>query len=197
MGYMPQENSFFNGTIRENIARLRNDEPEVAIDAARIAGVHEFIISLPQGYDTQISRGGFWPSGGQAAMICLARAFYGRPKVIILDEPNASLDTEGEKSFHQSLVRASKLKMTVILVTHRPAPMPFMNKVMVLEGGQIRDYGLKEDVMNKTVSVAGPDGKIKGAKPTDAKPDAKKGGADKPKAKTVSVSNKLKEGAGS
>ncbi|GHF18485.1 ABC transporter permease [Kordiimonas sediminis] len=161
MGYMPQELSFFNGTIRENIARLRNDDPALAIDAAKIAGVHEFIVSLPKGYDTEISREGFWPSGGQAALICLARAYYGRPKVLILDEPNASLDTEGEKMFHQSLMRAGKLGMTVILVTHRPAPMPFMNKVMVMEAGQIRDYGPKEDVMNKTVSVAGPDGKIK------------------------------------
>ena len=154
MGYMPQEITFLEGTVAENISRLRSeDDTDMVIDAARIAGVHDFILTLPQGYDTVLKKGQYWPSGGQAAMIALARAYYGRPRVLILDEPNASLDSEGEKAFHQSLTRAAKLGMTVILVTHRPTPMPFMTKVMLMEQGLIKDFGPKEEILGNKVKI--------------------------------------------
>ena len=96
-GYMPQQVAFFEGTVRENIARLnKNDPPELAIEAAQFVGVHDMIMSFPMGYDTMISDAGFQPSGGQKQLLGLARAYYGKPSFVVLDEPNANLDADGE-----------------------------------------------------------------------------------------------------
>jgi len=149
MGYMPQQVTFFDATVRENIARLRRDDPEEwALEAAKRAGVHELLMKLPQGYDTMIERGKFMPSGGQAQLIALARAFYGNPSVLVLDEPNAALDQEGERIFHETIMRARKAKITVIIVTQRPSVLKFVNKVMLLQGGLVKEFGPKEQVMN-------------------------------------------------
>ncbi len=159
MGYMPQQSTFFEATVRENIARLRCDDPEeLAIDAAKMAGVHDYMLRLPQGYDTVISKSsGFYPSGGQAQLIALARAFYGNPKVLVLDEPNAALDTEGEKVFHKALHTANKLGMTVVLVTQRPSVLQHVDKVMLMQDGLIKDFGPKEKVLkNSNVKAVPP-----------------------------------------
>lgn len=159
MGYMPQQSTFFEATVRENIARLRFEDPEeLAIEAAKMAGVHEYMMRLPQGYDTVISKSaGFYPSGGQAQLIALARAFYGNPKVLVLDEPNAALDTEGEKIFHKALHTANKLGMTVVLVTQRPSVLQHVDKVMLMQDGMIKDFGPKEKVLkNSNVKTVPP-----------------------------------------
>lgn len=158
VGYMPQQVTFFNGTIRENIARLRqDDDPELAVRAAQLAGVHDLILSMPQGYDTEINpQGGFKPSGGQGQLIALARAFYGDPSVLILDEPNAALDQHGEAIFHKALGTAKKLGMTVVLVTQRPSALAFTDKVMVLEAGAVKQYDERDKIVGKGGRVGGP-----------------------------------------
>lgn len=160
VGYMPQQISFFDATVRENIARLRKDDPEQwALDAAQRAGVHELILALPQGYDTKIQRGGFMPSGGQAQLIALARALYGDPAVLILDEPNAALDNDGEQILHKALHAARKARVTTLVVSQRPSILAFVEKVMIMGEGQIKDFGPKEKVMGagkvKTVASSG------------------------------------------
>lgn len=158
VGYMPQQVTFFDGTIRENIARLRtDDDPELAVRAAQLAGVHELILAMPQGYDTFIQPlGGFKPSGGQGQLIALARAFYGDPSVLILDEPNAALDQKGEAIFHRALGTAKKLGMTVVLVTQRPSALAYTDKVMVLEAGVVKQYDERDKVVGKGGRVGGP-----------------------------------------
>ncbi|UTW60046.1 type I secretion system permease/ATPase [Kordiimonas sp. SCSIO 12603] len=149
IGYMPQQVTFFNATVRENIARLRKDDPpEMAIEAAKRAGVHEVLMKLPQGYDTVISPAQFMPSGGQSQLIALARTFYGNPAVLVLDEPNAALDKQGEEIFHKALAQAKKDKITTIVVTQRPNVLQHVDKVMLLQDGTVKDYGDKDKVMN-------------------------------------------------
>jgi len=150
VGYMPQHVTFFDGTIRENIARLRDDDPELAVKAAQRAGVHEIILGMPQGYDTVINNaGGFRPSGGQGQLIALARAFYADPSVLILDEPNAALDQNGEAIFHRALSTAKKLGITVVLVTQRPSALAFTDKVMVMEAGLVKQYDERDKVISQ------------------------------------------------
>lgn len=149
MGYMPQQVTFFDATVRDNIARLRRDDPEEwALEAAKRAGVHELLLKLPQGYDTVIEKGKYMPSGGQGQLIALARAFYGNPSVLVLDEPNASLDQEGERIFHQAILAARKAKITTIIITQRPSVLKYVDKVMLLQNGMVKDFGPKEEVMN-------------------------------------------------
>jgi PrtD family type I secretion system ABC transporter len=150
MGYMPQTVTFFHDrTVGENIARLRENDPEeMVIAAAKASGLHEYLMKLPQGYDTVISPAAFMPSGGQAQLIALARAFYGSPKVLVLDEPNAALDQEGEALFHRALSLANKSGISVIVVTQRPSVLQHVNKVMLMKDGRVQDYGPKEKVMN-------------------------------------------------
>lgn len=180
VGYMPQQITFFDATVRENIARLRMDDPEDwAIDAARRAGVHDLIMSLPQGYDTVIKRGHYVPSGGQAQLIALARAFYADPAVLVLDEPNAALDNNGEKMLHDALRSAHKAGMTTIVVSQRPSILAFVEKVMIMTDGMLKDYGPKEKVMaaggvtavpsagQKISAGAAGNGKAKGPKSGD------------------------------
>jgi PrtD family type I secretion system ABC transporter len=167
MGYMPQQVTFFDATVRENIARLRKDDaPELAVEAAQIAGVHEMILKLPNGYDTVISSQGYRPSGGQSQLIALARAFYMKPSVLILDEPNAALDMQGEATFHKALGTAKKLGMTVIMVTQRPSALKYTDKVMVLENGVVKQYDDRDKVVQGK-TVGGPPRPVAG---TAAKP---------------------------
>lgn len=148
MGYLPQQVGFFEGTVRENIARMRTDDPpELAIEAARFVGIHDMIMRFPEGYDTVISDNGFQPSGGQKQLLGLARAYYGGPAFVVLDEPNASLDTDGEQILFGTLKRASAAGIASIVVTQRLSLLHHVDKVLVLKGGQVDAYGDPADVM--------------------------------------------------
>ncbi|WP_170423476.1 type I secretion system permease/ATPase [Ruegeria arenilitoris] len=147
IGYLPQDVDLFDGTIRENIGRfsVAIDDAEV-LRAAREAGVHEMISALPDGYETRIGRG-FFLSGGQRQRLALARALYGDPFVLILDEPNSDLDAEGEQALRDAIMAAQARGAIAIVMTHRPATLQAANKVMVLRNGTQTQFGNKEDVL--------------------------------------------------
>lgn len=150
VGYLPQQQQLFEVSVAENIARMRvEDPPEMVIEAARRAGVHEILQSLPKGYDSKLSRSGYWPSGGQAQMISLARALYGDPQVVVFDEPETGLDSQSEQLFHKLVAGLREEGKTVIIVTHRPSALKYVNKVMFMRGGQIQDFGPRDEVLQK------------------------------------------------
>lgn len=152
MGYLPQSVEFFDGTIAENIARLRRGDPaELVVEAAQFTGVHDLIMSFPNGYDTQISSTGFQPSGGQRQLLGLARAFYANPAVVVLDEPNANLDAEGEKILHRTIARAKQAKITVIIVTQRLSILQHLDKVLVLKAGQVEQFTDPGEILKSNV----------------------------------------------
>ncbi|WP_170326442.1 type I secretion system permease/ATPase [Ruegeria arenilitoris] len=147
IGYLPQDVELFDGTIRENIGRFSTaiDDAEV-LRAAREAGVHELISSLPDGYETRIGQG-FVLSGGQRQRLALARALYGDPFVLVLDEPNSDLDAEGEQALRDALLAVQERGAIAIVMTHRPATLQAANKVLVLRSGSQAQFGDKQDVL--------------------------------------------------
>ncbi|MGO4667805.1 type I secretion system permease/ATPase [Bosea sp. 2RAB26] len=141
VGYLPQSVSLLNGTIADNIARMRIPEPQAILEAARTAGVHELIGRMPLGYDTNVNDGDFKLSGGQRQRIGLARALYGAPRLLVLDEPNANLDAEGEQSLIRAINAAREGGAMVILIAHRPSVMQIVDKILVLREGRIAQFG--------------------------------------------------------
>ena len=147
LGYLPQDVELFDGSIAENIARLGEVDSAKVIEAARCAGMHEMILRFPKGYDTPIGEAGNLLSGGQRQRIGLARAVYGEPALIVLDEPNANLDETGETALLQT-VQALKAKgKTVFLITHRPGAMAVADRLIILRDGEIFADGPKETVL--------------------------------------------------
>ncbi len=150
LGYLPQDVELFAGTIAHNIARLDdNVEDEKFIAAAQLANVHDFIVSLPQGYQTEIGVNGAGLSAGQRQRIALARAFFGKPKFVVLDEPNSNLDSEGENALSGCLVNARQEGITVIIIAHRPSVLHNVDNILVLHDGEAKLYGPAEEVMSK------------------------------------------------
>ncbi|MDW3713126.1 MULTISPECIES: type I secretion system permease/ATPase [Pseudomonas] len=141
IGYLPQDVQLFAGSIAENIARLGAVDPARVVEAARLAGVHELILKLPQGYDTRLGEGGAGLSGGQRQRIGLARALYGLPALIVLDEPNANLDEAGEQALLAAITRLRECKRTLVLITHKPALIAGADQLLVLRGGQMQAFG--------------------------------------------------------
>ena len=146
LGYLPQDVELFEGTIAENIARFGELDSEAAIRAAKIAGVHEMILRFPQGYDTRLATDGSPLSGGQKQRIALARALYGEPNLIVLDEPNANLDDVGEKALVDALGQLKKRGATVILISHRPNVLCAVDKVLMLRDGGVQMLGTRDEV---------------------------------------------------
>ncbi|KSU41575.1 peptidase [Salmonella enterica subsp. enterica serovar Veneziana] len=141
IGYLPQNVGIMTGTIAENISRFNEVISEKVIEAAKLVGVHELILSFPNGYDTLIGNGGIKLSGGQTQRIGLARALYGDPSVIILDEPNASLDDAGEKALNQAIKSLQQKNKTVVLITHRANLLSTTNKILLLVDGTVQAFG--------------------------------------------------------
>jgi len=148
IGYLPQTVELFDGSVGDNISRFRKDMPtEAIIRAAQIAGIHDFVLSLPDGYNTKLGLGGVVLSVGQIQRVALARALYGDPCLIVLDEPNSNLDTQGDKALNAAISYMRSQNKTVIIISHRPTAMDAVNKVLVLRGGQQEKFGSKEQVL--------------------------------------------------
>jgi len=142
IGYLPQDVELFEGTIADNIARLGQVDPAAVILAARAAGLHETILQFPKGYDTPVGEAGSLLSGGQRQRIGLARALYGRPALLVLDEPGANLDQAGEAALRRVLLQLKEEGATVFVVTQlRGGLLPLSDEIVVLEDGQIRLQG--------------------------------------------------------
>ncbi len=149
IGYLPQDVELFPGTVAENIARMGETNPDAVVKAAMAARVHELILRLPNGYDTIIGPGNHVLSGGQMQRIGLARALYGDPKLLVLDEPNSNLDAEGETTLLLTLQELHQAKTTVVLITHKPAVLKQMDKLLVMREGRMELFGPCEEVLLK------------------------------------------------
>lgn len=148
VGYLPQDIELFSGPIKQNIARMKEDiNPELVVEAAKIAGAHEMILKLPHGYDTDIGVSGSNLSGGQKQRIALARAFYGNPKLLVLDEPNANLDEAGEIALSDALKQAKKREISVVVISHRHSVLSVADKILILQDGNVFAYGDKKKIM--------------------------------------------------
>jgi ATP-binding cassette subfamily C protein len=148
VGYLPQDVQLFPATIKANIARMREDATDEAIfDAAELADVHEMISEFPQGYETVVGIDGSPLSGGQKQRIGLARAFFGNPRLIVLDEPNSNLDARGDRALANALVRAKEKNITVVAITQRPSLLKSVDKIMILHNGTVQAFGKRDDVI--------------------------------------------------
>jgi PrtD family type I secretion system ABC transporter len=157
IGYLPQDVELFAGTVRENIGRMDvNCDPEMVVQAAQLAGIHEMILQLPNGYDTQIGDDGSSLSGGQRQRIALARALYGDIKLLVLDEPNASLDSQGEEALSLAIEIAKERKITTVLISHRPTILNLADKILVIRDGAVALFGNKQEVMAQLAQASRP-----------------------------------------
>ncbi|WP_456471443.1 type I secretion system permease/ATPase [Caminibacter sp.] len=149
MGYLPQDIELFEGTIAENIARFTNADDAKIIEAAKLAGVHEMIVKMPKGYNTKIGPGGATLSGGQRQRIGLARAVFGNPKLIILDEPNSNLDDIGEKALIQALIQLKQKGSTILFITHKTNILNLADKILFLQNGMLKLFGPRDQVLSQ------------------------------------------------
>jgi ATP-binding cassette, subfamily C, bacterial exporter for protease/lipase len=147
IGYLPQDIELFDGSIAENISRFYDVDSEKVVEAAKRAGIHEMVLRFPMGYDTPVGEGGIMLSGGQRQRLGLARAIYGNPMVIVLDEPNANLDDVGERALVQAISDFKAQGKTIFLITHRLNILEVADHLLVLNEGSVSHYGLRDDVV--------------------------------------------------
>lgn len=152
VGYLPQAVELFDGTVFRNIARMGDARPEQVFEATRLAGCHEMILRLPQGYQTEIGDDGQLLSGGQRQLIGLARALFGNPKFVVLDEPNSNLDGDSEQNLISALAELKARETTVVLVSHRPTLVQHVDLVLLMRDGAIDLFGPRGDIMNRVVA---------------------------------------------
>jgi ABC-type protease/lipase transport system fused ATPase/permease subunit len=161
VGYLPQEVALFPGTVGENIARMAEADPRQIIAAAQLADVHELILRLPQGYQTAVGEFGHLLSGGQRQRIGLARAVFGNPKLVVLDEPNSNLDPAGEAALVRAITELRQRRCTVVVVSHKLNVVHALDETLLLQDGAVRAHGPSDEVLSilmgeaRVASVAG------------------------------------------
>ena len=149
IGYVPQDVELFAGSVRENIARMGAIDDEAVVEAASLAHAHEMIQRLPDGYETQIGESGLRLSGGQRQRIGLARAVYGDPRLVVLDEPNANLDQAGESALSTAIQDLKKRGVALIIVGHRPSTLAQADKIVLLREGRVELFGPRDVTLQK------------------------------------------------
>ena len=149
IGYLPQDVELFEGSVAENIARFSDGDPALVVAAAKRAGVHETILRLPEGYDTLIGDGLGVLSGGQRQRIGLARALFGDPALIVLDEPNSNLDADGEAALRSAILELKQLGKTIVIISHRPNVLGVVDKVLLLREGRVEEFGPAAEVLGR------------------------------------------------
>ena len=154
IGYVPQDIEIFPGTVSDNIARFSEYLPEDVVEAAKTAGIHDMILRLPEGYNTIIGDGGIGLSGGQKQRIALARAVYGNPAILVLDEPNSNLDDAGEGALLRAIQQLHVRKATVVLITHRVSILQSTNKLLYMQDGAVKLFGPTQQVLESLQKAA-------------------------------------------
>jgi len=147
VGYLPQAVAILEGTVRQNIARMTDADPHLVVKAAREAGIHDTIGRLPHGYETRVGDAGYTLSGGQRQRLALARALFGDPVLLVLDEPNSSLDYEGEIALDRAIRHAKARDAAVIIIAHRPSAVAQADKLLLLNDGVVAKFGPAEEVL--------------------------------------------------
>jgi ABC-type protease/lipase transport system fused ATPase/permease subunit len=155
LGYLPQDVELFPGTVGENIARLVGAPSEEIVKAAERARAHEMILRLPKGYDTEVGEGGVLLSPGQRQRVALARALLGDARLVVLDEPNANLDGEGEEALIEALASLKHDGVTVIIISHKPSVLAGVDQLLALNGGRVEMFGPRPEVMARFRRQAG------------------------------------------
>ena len=151
-GYLPQDINLFGETVKDIIARLDDTDPRKIVAAAKLAGIHESIMQLPQGYDTVTPNGGLAFSRGYRQRLGLARAFFGEPRLVVLDEPNASLDYVGERVLFDAIEQMKTAKVTVIIITHRMGILAATDKLAIMQNGTVTAFGESEEIFERYLS---------------------------------------------
>jgi ABC-type protease/lipase transport system fused ATPase/permease subunit len=170
VGYLPQDVSLLDATIAENIARLADDAPAASIvAAAQEAAVHDMIVRMPDGYQAAIGPQGIALSGGERQRIGLARALFGKPFLVVLDEPNSNLDAEGEAALTSAIQSVKKRGGIVVVIAHRPSALAAVDLIAVVQNGKLTAFGPKEEVLNPKVA---PTAAEKAAPPVKSAPKA-------------------------
>jgi ABC-type protease/lipase transport system fused ATPase/permease subunit len=154
LGYLPQDIELFADSVAANISRFQLGEDPKVIDAAQMAGVHGMILRLPNGYDTQAGDGGAVLSGGFRQRVGLARAVYGSPSLVVLDEPSSNLDAEGDAALADCILTLKKRGTTVVIVSHRPTTIAIVDKILVLKDGVVEIFGARAEVMARLTRPA-------------------------------------------
>jgi ATP-binding cassette subfamily C protein len=157
IGYVPQDVELFEGSVAINIARFKhNADPVSVLEAARAAGAHDLILSLPNGYGTLIGENGMALSAGQRQRIALARALYGNPFLVVLDEPSSNLDAEGEQALTEAILHVRSRGGIVVVIAHRPSTLAGVDQVLVMGEGKVQVVGAKEEVLRKVLRHSAP-----------------------------------------
>ena len=172
VGYLPQDVELFSGTVAQNISRFQDEaDPKDIIAASRLAGCHEMIQHMADGYNTQIGDGGQALSGGQRQRVALARALYGNPSLVVPDEPNSNLDSAGEEALTQAIRALKERGATVVLITHKINILATANKILVMAGGMVQDFGSRDKILSQLAGPrALPSTALATSLPTDALP---------------------------